>query len=74
MIDIPAIKLKVTTLSSGSYRCAVGSNSLTEIITIIPATKPNNVAYISYENVRARMAQPSRAAIGSSNVESKSLR
>jgi hypothetical protein len=44
MIAMPKIREYVTTVSSGSYLCAVGINSFKEIMTIMPLTIPNKIA------------------------------
>ena len=41
MTAMPMMKLVETTVSAGSYLRAVGSNSLMQMMTIIPATIPN---------------------------------
>jgi hypothetical protein len=45
IMAMPAINEYVTTLSSGSYLCAVGISSFNDIITIIPLTNPKSIAY-----------------------------
>jgi len=69
MIIIPAMKEKVTTVSSGSYLCAVGSNSRTEMMIIIPATTPNRTAYMLSEKELAKMMYPNTAATGSESPD-----
>mmetsp|Transcript_28598 Transcript_28598/g.84234 ORF Transcript_28598/g.84234 Transcript_28598/m.84234 type:complete len:135 (-) Transcript_28598:1469-1873(-) len=71
MTASPTMRELVTTLSSGSYRCAVGSNSFREMMSIIPATIPNSVPNTFLSNwVVLNSAHPIPAARGSDNPES----